>query len=707
MSLWVVSYLCPGHKWMKLQLDEKPVGFLRVARGDATRLQELSGDMGLVVPWCDQLWVVCHSAVGGFLTHCGWNSTMESVYAGVPMLTFPIFWDQIPNAKLMVEDWKVGLRLKQENGQKNLVQGQEIAQTLKRFMDLDRNESRELRRRAREMKESCDRAIEKGGSSETNLRTFFQEIVRRALFRLQLSFEQDKKKEKSFWAFLFRHGTQTMCNEKQRRSNPEQLPTLSATKIFPLSSSFSFFFFSNPQISSNIPTIDLVDMDTTFAVHVVALPSPGRGHINPMMNLCKLLALSDDSLLITFVVTEEWLGFIGSAPTPPNIRLRSIPNVIPFELVRGADLAGFVEAVYTKMEAPFERLLEGLEPKVSCIVADTYLSWAVTVGKRLNLAVASMWPMAPSMFSILYHFDLFNSNGHFPIDELSGISSIRLADLPFVSAKKGEAISDRVLGAISFSTESQCLLFTSFHGLENHVIDNLRTKFRIPIYHVGPTIPYMTLQDMPPNAVEHPKADHLDWLDLQPKSSVLYVSFGSFLSVSGPQMDEILNGLQASGVRFLWVARGDATRFQEVSNMGLVVPWCDQLRVLCHSSVGGFLTHCGWNSTMESVYAGVPMLTFPLLWDQITNAKLIVEDWKVGLRLKQEFGEKNVVQRQEIAQTVKRFMDLDGDESRELRRRAREMKEICERAIKKGGSSETNLSAFVKEIVQGHKNQSS
>ncbi|RWR76050.1 UDP-glycosyltransferase 87A1-like protein [Cinnamomum micranthum f. kanehirae] len=86
-----------------------------------------------------------------------------------------------------------------------------------------------------------------------------------------------------------------------------------------------------------------VDMDTTSAVHVVALPGPGRGHINPMMNLCKLLASSDDSLLITFAVTEEWLGFIGWAPTPPNIRLRSIPNIILSELVRTANLAGFVE----------------------------------------------------------------------------------------------------------------------------------------------------------------------------------------------------------------------------------------------------------------------------------------------------------------------------------------------------------------------------
>ncbi|RWR76045.1 UDP-glycosyltransferase 87A1 [Cinnamomum micranthum f. kanehirae] len=455
-------------------------------------------------------------------------------------------------------------------------------------------------------------------------------------------------------------------------------------------------------------------METTSAVHVVALPYPGRRHINPMMNLCKLLASSDDSLLITFVVTEEWLGFIGSTPTPPNIRLRSIPNVIPSELVRGADFSRFIEAVYTKMEAPFERLLEGLEPKVSCIVADTYMPWAVAVGRRWNVAVASLWTMAPSMFSILYHFELLNSNGHFPIFDLSGergeelvnyipgISSIRLADLPGLV---GEAVLGRALEAISFSTESHCLLFTAFYELENHVIDSLRAKFRIPIYHVGPTIPYVTPQDMP--SKDHPNVDHFGWLDGQPKGSVLYVSLGSFLSVSGSQMDEIAIGLKASGVRFLWVARGEAARLQEVGgDMGLVVTWCDQLRVLCHSSVGGFLTHCGWNSIMESVYAGVPMLTFPIFWDQIPNAKLIVEDWKTGLRLKKEIGNKNLVQGQEIAQTVKRLMDLDGDESRELRRRAREMKESCERAIEKGGSSETNLRAFVKEIVQGQKNQS-
>ncbi|KAF8397209.1 hypothetical protein HHK36_016117 [Tetracentron sinense] len=116
--------------------------------------------------------------------------------------------------------------------------------------------------------------------------------------------------------------------------------------------------------------------------HVVAMPYPGRGHINPMMNVCKLLASKVPHILITFVVTEEWLGFIRSDPTPTNIRLRSIPNVIPPELVRGADIPGFVEAAMTKMQDPFERLLDRLDAPVTFIVTDTFMVWALAVGNR-------------------------------------------------------------------------------------------------------------------------------------------------------------------------------------------------------------------------------------------------------------------------------------------------------------------------------------
>lgn len=157
--------------------------------------------------------------------------------------------------------------------------------------------------------------------------------------------------------------------------------------------------------------------------HVVAVPYPGRGHVNAMMNLCKMLSAASPNrnlkLLITFVITEEWLGFMGSEEKPPNVSYATIPNVLPSELGRAADMVDFVGATQTKMEEPFEKLLDRLLSPVHIIIADTFLNWSVEVGNRRNIPVASYWPMPSSVFSCFYYFDLVVQNGHFPF-ELSG-----------------------------------------------------------------------------------------------------------------------------------------------------------------------------------------------------------------------------------------------------------------------------------------------
>ncbi|KAJ9543539.1 hypothetical protein OSB04_023246 [Centaurea solstitialis] len=120
-----------------------------------------------------------------------------------------------------------------------------------------------------------------------------------------------------------------------------------------------------------------VPATTTTTCHLVALPYPGRGHINPMLNLCNLISLSRPSdLLITVVVTEEWLGLIGSDPNPnpTNIRFATIPNVIPSELNRGSDFAGFFRSTLTNLEDPVEKLLRRMEIPATVIVYDTYLN---------------------------------------------------------------------------------------------------------------------------------------------------------------------------------------------------------------------------------------------------------------------------------------------------------------------------------------------
>jgi len=154
--------------------------------------------------------------------------------------------------------------------------------------------------------------------------------------------------------------------------------------------------------------------------HVVAMPFPGRGHINPMLSLCKfLISRKPNNILITFVVTEEWLSFIGSDPKPESIRYVTIPNVVPPEREKTTDsFHWFYEAAMTKMEAPFEQLLDQLDFPVNVIVGDVELRWPVDVGKRRNIPVASLWTMSASFYSMLHHLEVFSRHQQSTYDKL-------------------------------------------------------------------------------------------------------------------------------------------------------------------------------------------------------------------------------------------------------------------------------------------------
>ncbi|KAJ6299227.1 hypothetical protein OIU76_020235 [Salix suchowensis] len=314
-------------------------------------------------------------------------------------------------------------------------------------------------------------------------------------------------------------------------------------------------------------------------------------------------------------------------------------------MVRSKDLLGFMEAVATKMGAPFERLLDQLEPPApSLIVTDTFLLWAFDAGNQRNIPVASFWPMSAMAFSVFYHFDRFLENGHYPVNfqesshervnYIPGVNAMSLMDLPPPMMETKQDI----------------------------LIKNIQ-KNVLQIYPIGPAIPYFDLGDSSTTFSSDEDVNYLRWLDCQPCGSVLYVSLGSFLSVSSAQMDEIAAGLCESGVRFLWVARGETERL--------------------------------------SVFAGLPFLTFPIAVDQFPNCKLIVEDWKIGLRVK-EFMVENLaylVTKEEISGLVTRFMDLDSNEVKEMRRRAKELQGICQYSTSKGGSSETNINSFIRDIL--------
>ncbi|CAN0903964.1 UDP-glycosyltransferase 87A2 [Linum grandiflorum] len=445
--------------------------------------------------------------------------------------------------------------------------------------------------------------------------------------------------------------------------------------------------------------------------HVVAIPYPGRGHINPMLHLCNLLLTKTPDLVITFIVTEEWLALLllpdFNVNKNTNIRFASIPNVLPSERVRSTVFPAFYDAVVTKMEAPVDELLGRLPshgfPVISSLISDYELNWAIRIGKRRRIPVA-MFSTVPTRVYYLFHRfarlqdlklrDHLLDHG----DNLSeysnhGISVQDIADLRAIFKGDDRTIMNQSLECRSWIPKAEYLLINSVQELESETIEALKPEFRSPIYPIGPCIPFSQL-----NKPSSSLSNSIQFLDSHLASSVLYVCLGSSLSVSREQMDEMAAGLRDSSVPFLWVGRGESERVMELcGEKGMVVPWCDQLKVLDHGSVGGFWTHCGWNSTLEAVYCGVPMLTFPLVFDQVPNGRLIVEKWKVGLRLKGDGDE--LVRREKICDVVKKFMDGENVEVKELRKRGRELREICRGAIGDGGSSHTNLDHFIHGII--------
>lgn len=365
---------------------------------------------------------------------------------------------------------------------------------------------------------------------------------------------------------------------------------------------------------------------------------------------------------------------------PPNIRFAAIPNVVPSERVRGRDVFGFAIAVLTNMGDPFEQLLELLQFRPALIIADAFLPWAANVAGRRNIPVALLWTMSASVYTLFYHFDLLVQNGHFPlqlssvnglngiVDYIPGLAPSRVADLP--SIIRDQEMASVFLKVQPQESKAKYLIFTSIYHLESQAFDAFKQKVAFSIYNIGPATSFFKSKAMTTINSANDKSDtnasYLKWLNLQSPDSVLYVSLGSFLSVSAAQMDEIVAGLNKSGVRFLLVTRNETNRLQEIcGDDGLVVEWCEQMSVLCHPCVGGFWSHCGWNSTKEAVLAGVPVLAFPILMDQLLNAKMIVEDWRIGWRVKtEEFGDEDcLAKRDDIGDLVRRF--FGHGESRE------------------------------------------
>ncbi|KAK6161551.1 hypothetical protein DH2020_004932 [Rehmannia glutinosa] len=250
--------------------------------------------------------------------------------------------------------------------------------------------------------------------------------------------------------------------------------------------------------------------------------------------------------------------------------------------------------------------------------------------------------------------------------------------------------------------EADIILCNTVEELEPETLSAQNQKH--PTYAIGPINFYTDFTNMIIPRSLWPESDCTGWLHSKPPGSVLYVSFGSFAQSNKQLTAELAHGLLSSEVHFLWIIRPDVVGengiddilpigFEDVTkDRGLIVPWCNQNRVLSSPAIGGFLTHCGWNSVLESIWYGVPMICYPFYVDQPTNRKLVVDDWKIGVNLCD--GEQ--VTREEVANKINVVMN--GEKSAELKREIKKVSKKLHDSLGSGGSSERNFNQFMDDL---------
>jgi len=293
------------------------------------------------------------------------------------------------------------------------------------------------------------------------------------------------------------------------------------------------------------------------------------------------------------------------------------------------------------------------------------------------------------------------------VDCIPGMKNFRLKDLPdFIRTKDmNDFMVEFFIEAADQFHRASAIVFNTCNELESDVLNALYSMFS-SLHGIGP-LPSL-LSQTPHNHLESLGSNLwkedikcLEWLESKGPESVVYVNFGSITVMTPDQLLEFAWGLANSKKPFLWIIRPDlviggsfilSSEFEnEISDRGLIASWCLQEQVLNHPSIGGFLTHCGWNSTTESICAGVPMLCWPFFGDQPTNCRFICNEWEIGLEINTD------VKRAEVEKLVNELMV--GEKGKKMRQEAVELKKKAEENTSPGGCSYMNLDKVIKEVL--------
>lgn len=470
--------------------------------------------------------------------------------------------------------------------------------------------------------------------------------------------------------------------------------------------------------------------------HVVCIPYPSQGHVTPMMRLAKLL--HSRGFHITFVNTEFNHKRLVRAKGPQSVkgfsdfRFEAIPDGLPpSDRDATQDIPKLCDSTRKNCLVPFKELLGKLNsspelPRVTCIISDGVMSFGIKAAEEMGIPEVQFWTSPACAMMCFLHYREFINRGicpfkddnyltdgtlDKPIDWIAGMKNIRYKDVPsFIRTTDPNDIMFDFIGEEAQNClKAPAIIFNTFDAFEHQVLQAYASKFNYRnIYTIGP-LPLLGrhVPESPVNSLNSslwkPDSKCLEWLDKKEKDSVLYINYGSITTMTEQHLIEFAWGIANSKHPFLWIVRPDIVTgdsdsaslprefLEETKEIGMLATWCAQDQVLAHPAVGAFLTHCGWNSMMETVCEGVPVIGWPFFSDQQTNCRYSCTEWGIGMEVNED------VRREEVELLVKEMMG--GEKGKELRRKAKEWKMLAEEATNVGGSSYQNFDRFIKEAL--------
>uniref|UniRef100_A0A6N2L7N9 Glycosyltransferase n=1 Tax=Salix viminalis TaxID=40686 RepID=A0A6N2L7N9_SALVM len=462
--------------------------------------------------------------------------------------------------------------------------------------------------------------------------------------------------------------------------------------------------------------------------HAVFIPLQLQSHIKTMLKLAKLL--HHKGFHVTFVITEFSRSLLLNSRGPDSLnglhdfRFETIPDSVP-----PSDTLASAEDFKKNQLASFNGLLAKLNdttysgvPPVTCIVSDGLVPFAIGAAEMLGIPIALFFTISACVFMCSKQFRELKKKGLAPLDDESfqtkvfadrivdwipGMKGLRLRDIPRFSRSTDPNgwLFNNAMEAVESASKASAIVLHTFDVLEQEVL-NVLSSMSSPIFPIGPL--QLLLNQVPDDDLKSigcnlwkEESGCLQWLGSKEPKSVIYVNFGSIAFISKKQFTEFGMGLAKSGHPFLWAIRPDMVMgdspilppelMKETKERGFIASWCPQEEVLSHPSIGGFITHCGWGSTIESISCGVPMLCWPLFADQLTNCRYTCNEWGIGKEIDSNVKGENV------EKLVRELME--GEKGKKMKSKSMEYKKLAEEATAPNGSSSMNLDRLINEVL--------